>query len=331
MICKKKVIYLVLLLLLVLIFTGCQSTSTGKNEDKGIAYPERNIEFIVGWGAGGGTDLFARTIAKPLEKILGTNINVVNMPGASSAEAMSYIQEQPADGYTLFAVTSDIITNYALNRSPYGPEDIIPILRAHVDVGMLHVAKESQFKTWEDLVAYCKEHPNEISVGGVGAASFDEIVVNIIFNNAGVKINFVPFEEAGQMHASLLGGHIDVMYEEPGPAISLIENGDVRPLITTAEERLEKFPDVPSVTEFDYPVPPAIWRGVVVKKGTPPEIVETLEAAFKKAHESEEYKAYEKQRMLNLLPGYLGSKDFYEVMNRELEMYKKAISDLGFK
>lgn len=330
MIRKRWLVFLSVICMMLMV-VGCSSPAVSQNEAESVEYPTRNIEVVVGWGAGGGTDLFTRTIVEPLKEILGVSVVVVNMPGASSAEAASYIQEQPADGYTLFAVTSDILTNNALGRSEYGAKDFIPLIRAHVDVGMIHVAAGSPYETWEKLVEYGKAHKGELIVGGVGAVSFDEIASLMVFNDAGLEIKFVPFEEAGQMHAALLGGHINAMYEEPGPAISMIEAKKIVPLITTAEDRLKMFPDVPSVKEFGYGTPPWIWRGVVVKKDTPPEIVKILEDAFKEAYESEAYKSFEKERLLDLFPGYMGTEDFAKAMESDYNIFDEAFKSLGYK
>lgn len=321
---KKTTVMFILLGVLVVFSTACGGA------DKTSSYPNRNIEIVVGWGAGGGTDLFTRTLSEPIKDILSTSITVVNIPGAGSAEATNYIQEQEADGYTLFAVTSDILTNAALGRSKYGPEDFIPIIRAHVDVGMLHVSTDSPFESWDDLVQFGKENPKKLSVGGVGAVGTDEVITQTIVKQAGIEISYVPFEEAGQMHASLLGGHIDVMYEEPGPAISLIEAGEVRPLIVAADERLEAFSDVPSVGELGYDIPPYLWRGIVVKKGTPEEIVKILEKAYKEAYDSDEYREFESERMLDLMPGYMDSETFAEDLKREYEIYSSVLEEMGY-
>lgn len=324
---KKMFLILILVCILLIFSTSCKSQEVMKGNDN---YPERNIEIVVGWGAGGGTDLFTRIISEPIKDILNTSVTIINMPGASSAEAANYVQEQPADGYTLFAVTSDIITNNILGRSEYGSDDFIPIIRAHVDVGMIHVSENSSYKTWDEFVKFGKENPKKLSVGGFGAASYDEVVLTTIFNQAGIEVNYVPFEEAGQMHAALLGGHIDAMYEEPSPAMSLIEGGNIKPILTTAEERLENFDDVPTVREFGYEAPPYMWRGIIVKKDTPQEIVEILEEAYKKAHESDDYQNFEEERMLNLMPGYMDSETFANDIEREYGIYSTVLKNMGY-
>jgi len=314
----------VLLIMSCLVF----SAFTAMAEDK---YPSRNIEFVVGWGAGGGSDIFSRIINIPVRGVLKTNIAIINMPGAASALSMEYVQKQPADGYTILQLTSELVSNQLQGRSKYTHRDFTPIMRAHVDTGMFQASPKSPFKTWAAFLQFAKTGGRKIRLGGTGAAGFDEIASLVILDSAGIadKVTYVPFDSAGEMHAALLGGHLDAMYEEPGVTLDMIQTGKMIPLLVFTKERLKKFPDVPSAGELGYAIPPMIWRGVVVKKGTPQNIVDILEAAYKKAMDSDMYKAFEKQGLLDLVPGYLGSKDFAADLDREYEVYKKIIQKLA--
>ena len=115
-------------------------------------YPSRTIEVIVGWGAGGGTDTFARAIAKPASEILGQAVPVKNMQGASGAIAGDYMTRQPADGYTLWVMGSNYAVNLALGRTPHQLSKYIPIARIQHDTAMIHVRADSKFKTIDDLI-----------------------------------------------------------------------------------------------------------------------------------------------------------------------------------
>jgi len=298
---------------------------------RGEKFPSKPIEVIVGWGAGGGTDIFTRNVVPAAEEILGVSIAVVNMPGAASATAMDYVMKQPADGYTVFAITSDILPNAVLGRTPYTPQDLRPLIRAHVDIGLIQVGKKSPFNTWEELVAYAKQNPGKVTIGGTGAGSYDEVAVAVVTRSAGLDVEYVPFDSASEMHAALMGGHIMAMYEETGPAIGMIESGDVWPVLVFAEERLERFPDVPCVKELGLDLPPLQWRGLAVKKGTPEEVCKILEDAFAKACESQQYKEFASKRFLDLYPGFLRGADFAKSLEDELKQYEEILKQLGYK
>ena len=306
----------------------CLTLGTATASDN---YPSRSIEYVVGWGAGGGSDTFARVINIPVRRSLKTNVAVVNMPGAASAVAMEYVQQQPADGYTIFGCTSELVSNQLQGRSKYTYKDFTPILRAHVDVGTIQAIPNENFKNWNEFLAFAKKSSRKVRLGGTGAASFDQIASYVILDSAGItdKVTYIPYESAGEMHASLMGGHIDAIYEEPGVTLDLIEAGKMILLIVFTDKRLEKFPDTPAAGELGYDVPPMLWRGIMVKKGTPQEIVDKLEQVYIKAMQTSTYKSFEKDRLLTLFPGFLDSKDFQIDLSREYKLYQKAVQKLG--
>jgi len=156
---------------------------------------------VVGWGAGGGTDIFARAITKPVADKFNVPINVKNMPGASGAIAGAYLLQQPADGYTVWAMTTTFVINSLLGNSEYKLEEFIPLARVQHDTSTIQVVKNSQFQTIDELVSYAKKHPGQLKVGvsgsrisgGIGAPGFDEIVVALFEEAAEIDLHTVPF------------------------------------------------------------------------------------------------------------------------------------------
>ena len=292
-------------------------------------YPCKSVEWIVGWGAGGGSDRFARSIAPGVSENLGVPVKVINMKGASSILAQQETINRPADGCTIFSITPDQITNELTGLTDLSTlGTLTPVMRAHVDIGMLHAKKGGKFASWKAVVDYAKNNDGKLLIGGTGAASFDEIVANVVMQSADATFRYIPYESASDMHADLLGGRLDVIYDEVSVMTGMIDAGQVDPLITLAPKRLSKYPDVPSAQELGYQVPPSLWRGASVKKGTPKEIVSMLEAAYMKAANTDAYKEFEKGRSLDLFPGRLGSDDFAKVIADEYGMYKGVIESL---
>ena len=327
----KRLGVILLALSLLLLTVGSLIQAAQEEVAKPEGYPKRSIEYVVGWGAGGGSDTFGRLICIPARRKLGVPIAVVNMSGAASAIATNYVMKQPADGYTLFGITNEICMNPLLGRTKCIPhKDLTPIIRAHVDVASITVGKKSPVKTWQELVDYAKNNPGALSVGGTGAASFDELAAAAIWESAGIKVEYIPFDSAGEMHASLLGGHIDAIYEEPGVVMSMVEEGSVWPALMLTEKRLARFPDVPCAGELGYKVPPKLWRGIAVKGGTPADVVKYLEYVFTEARKTGLYKSFEERRLLNLYPGYQGTEDFKESWKEEYELYERMMKKLGY-
>lgn len=299
----------------------------------GKKYPASPITWVVGWGAGGGTDVFARNIGIPARQVLPVPLTIQNMPGAASAVATEFVAQQPADGYTLMNANPEILMNTVMKRGGAGLQDFVAVMRVQYDIGSLVVrGDDNRFPTIQAFLAYVKEHPGQVKVAGTGAASFDEVATMSFMTSAGVadKIRYVPIDAAGEMHAQLLGGHIDAIYEEPGVVLSMIDAKKMRPVVLMAPKRVARFPDLPAVTELGYKVPPGNWRGLTVRKGTPAPIVEYLHRVFKKAMESSYYKQFEHQRLLDLYPGYLGPKEFAELWQTEYDVYSEILTRLGY-
>ncbi len=326
---KRKYLCIILAVMLVgSIVSGCSNKTDSKEAE--FDYPKSPIQVIVGWGAGGGTDVFARAIAKPAGDLMGQSVNVVNMSGASGAISGDYVVNQPADGYTIWAEGSNYAINVALGKTPHDLSQYIPIVRVQHDTGSIQVEQNSKFKTIEDLIAYAKEHPGEITVGGTGAAGFDEVVIAKFEKAAGIDLNYVPFESGGDMRSALLGGHIDAEFEEFGPTKSLIDAGSIRVLLAFTDQKIEMYPDVPISKDKGWNVTDGIWRGIFVKAGTPKDVVDYLREIFKQAKDTESYKEIEKANLLDLRPGYMDSEEFTAFLQEDINAYKEILKELGY-
>ncbi len=299
--------------------------SSGGAEADG--YPERDIEMVAGWGAGGGTDSFARAIAREMEEILGVTINVVNMEGSSGAIAGDYVANQPADGYTIWAI-SQYTMAYASGLTPHALDTYQPIGRVQADTLTIQVTGDSEFETIDDLVQYAEENPGELSLGGTGAGSVDELSARQFEQATGVTVNYVPYESAGEMHAALLGGHLDAILEEFGPAIDYINNDEIKPLVIWSEDRIEDFPDIPTTVEKGWDLTDGLSRGLMVHADTPDEIVDILEATLEEAKDKERYKEYEQNSYLHLRDGWLNKEDYEEFLANQIENYTQILENM---
>ena len=299
----------------------------------GKKYPTSPITWVVGWGAGGGTDVFARNIGIPARQGLPVALTIQNMPGAASAVATEFVAQQPADGYTLMNANPELLMNTVMKRGGAGVNEFAAVMRVQYDIGSIVVrGDDNRFPTIQAFLAYVKSHPGQVKVAGTGAASFDEVAAMSFMTSAGVaeQVRYVPIDAAGEMHAQLLGGHIDAIYEEPGVVLNMIEAKKMRALVLMAPKRVGRFPDLPAVTELGYKVPPGNWRGLAVRKGTPSAIIEYQHRVFKKAMETSAYKDFEKQRLLDMYPGYLGPKEFADLWQTEYNVYSEILTRLGY-
>jgi len=287
-------------------------------------FPTKTIEVANMFGPGGGTDIFVRTLAIDARRILKAPIVVTNMTAGQGVGATKYVLDQPADGYTLLAFGPEQIFNAILCRIDY--KEFEGIIMCQQDQSMFFVNKEKgRFKTIQEVIQFAKTNPGKIKLGGTGAAGFDEVLVKQFNKRIGVEIVYVPYESASEAKAALVGGHIDVLHEEPGVIISLIDAGTILPIVVFTEERLKRFQNVPTGKEIGADITLGRWRGLGAKKGTPRDRIKTLHDGFKKAMESDVYKTITHSQLLDLRPGYLGSEEFTRFWAEEEKVYSEIL------
>jgi len=322
---KAKPIYTILIItILVLSFAGF-SWGQAKPKD----YPTRAIEVVVQYGAGGGSDIFVRSLMMPARRTLKVPINVTNLTGGAGVKASQYVLSQPADGYTIYNFSPEQLINTIFGRENY-KEEFSPLCNVQQDLSMFYVRAESKFKTLQDVIKYAKENPGKLQFTGTTAASPDEVIIMLFAKKAGIKVKYIPFDAAPETHAAVLGGHIDVLHEEPGVIMSLIEAKKLRPLVIFTEKRVEKFPDVPTGRELGYDITMGRWRGLCVKKGTPQEIINYLADVFKKAANHSSYKAIAHASLLDLREGWKGPEEYGKFWDEEYVNYKEIFEELGY-
>ena len=317
--------YLVLLAILSIFVV-----SSAQAADKPEGYPERPIEVVVQYGAGGGSDTFVRNLMMPARRILGTAINVTNMTGAAGVKAANYVLQQPADGYTIYNFSPEQLINTVFGRQNY-KEEFAPLVQVQQDISMFYVSPDNKnYQTVEELIAYAKKNPGKVQFTGTTPASPDEIIIMRFAKAAGIEVKYVPFDKAPKSHAAVLGGHLDVLHEEPGVVMSLIEAKKLIPIIVFNDKRLEKLADVPCSVELGINITSGRWRGLAVKKGTPQPIIDYLAASLKEAYEKKSYKTYAASSLLDLRDGWKDPAEFGKFWDEEYGNFKQVMLDLGY-
>ena len=303
----------------VMLFTAL--TSPLLAQDK---FPSKTIEVANMFGPGGGTDVFVRTLAIDARRILKVPIMVTNMTAGQGVAATKHVLDQPADGYSLLAFGPEQIFNAILGRIDY--KEFEGVIMCQQDQSMFFVSKDKgKFKTIQEVIQFAKSNPGKIKIAGTGAAGFDEVLVKQFNRRAGIELTYVPYESASEAKAALVGGHIDLLHEEPGVIISLIDAGTVVPVIVFTAERLKRFANAPTAKELGIDITMGRWRGLAVKKGTSKEIIKVLHDGFRKAMDSEVYKTITHSQLLDLRPGYLNAEDFTKFWAVEDKLYSEIL------
>ena len=244
-------------------------------------YPTRPIDLIVPWGTGGGADYLGRALAKELEPLLGVSLPVLNVPGGTGQTGLIKMRDSKADGYTIEEVTSETVLLEVTGKPLFKPSDFICLAIIDQQNAGLLVRTESPFKTLDDVVAGAKTRRVSVAFDGYGSSG--DLIVNYLGRKLGVKFDLVPYDKAGERIASVLGGHNDLLFTQPGDVVSYIDGKQLRPILIFADARDPKFPNVPVSKDAGLEASFIHFRAMYVKAGTPPEIVARLTDAIAKA------------------------------------------------
>ncbi len=256
-------------------------------------YPDRPIEMIVPWGAGGGTDATARIVAALLEKELGQPVNVVNRTGGSGVVGHSAIAEAEPDGYTIGMATVEIGMMHWQGLTDLTWEDYTPLALVNFDPAAVHVAEDAEWADMNALIEDIKANPGTLSASGTGQGGIWHLAIAGLLSKLDMdpaSVRWVPSEGAAPGLQDLVAGGVEIVPSSIPEARSLIEAGRVRSLAVMSSERNEAFPDIPSTDEVlgvSWEI--GAWRGVVGPAGMPDDVVETLRSALEAVYNNPEY------------------------------------------
>jgi tripartite-type tricarboxylate transporter receptor subunit TctC len=248
-------------------------------------FPDRPVHILVGFAAGSGPDVIARTVASQLGADLGQNFIVENRPGANGTIATNAVVQSAPDGYTLL-FTSDSITStpYVYKHLPYDVfKDLAPIASAGVLDGLLVLVNPaSPAHSIDEFIAYAKTH--RVLYGSPGIGNGLHLAAALFNKTVGLTMEHVPFKGASEVVAALLGGTIDVMFVTPPSVLGLIKDGKLRALAFTGSKPFAELPDVPLMKKSVPTYPPVeSWGIFFAPAKTPSAIVDRLNAAVRKA------------------------------------------------
>ncbi len=297
---------------------------------QGQAFPGRPIEFVVPFGAGGGSDLLARAIAKTMtdERLLPVPLVVVNRAGGSGAVGWSYVLGKRGDPYFLATVSGSFWTTPLVGLAPFTYKDFTPIAGLARDTFLLTVRTESTYRSLREIVAVSRQSPELISVGGSAVASDDRVATGLLQRAAGVRFNYIPFGGSGPALTAMLGGHVSSTWLNPGEALEQIKAGKIRALAVSSPERLRILPDVPTFRELGYDLVWEQFRGVVMAPGIPAEAVRFMSDAFQRMCRSARWqREYVEPNVL--LPACQGTEEFARTMETVNERYRRTFQELG--
>lgn len=290
-------------------------------------YPTKQIELIVPYAAGGGTDLVARAFADTAKKYLPQAIGVVNKTGGAGAVGLTEIMAARPDGYKIGMGTVEIAMLPHMGVARFTVDDYTPIARLNAEPSAITVNADSQWKTVEEFLAYAKSNPGKLRIGNSGTGAIWHIAAEAIEDKAGVKFNHIPYDGANPAVTALLGNHIEAVTVSPAEVVAHVAAGKLRILAVAGDVRAKNFDQVPTLKEKGVDVSVYTWRGIVVPKKTPQPIVDTLRAAAKKTAEDQAFR--DTLAKMNLTWAYADGPEFKVAMDKDNAFFKAVMTKLG--
>ena len=268
----------------------------GSSAVRAADFPQKGkpIQIIIGYAAGGSSDVGARILASGMEKELGTTVVVVNKPGASGQISYTLLSQAKPDGYTIGNTNfpSAIITYLDPTRkATYGRKNFAPLALHVIDPGLFAVRADSPLKTLKDVVAAAKANPNKLKIASTGVQSDEAFGILKFQKLTGTRFAMVAFAEGtAPSLMSLLGGKVDVFCGNVGDLLSQFRSGEVRVLGIMDDKQSKFYPGVKTFEEQGYKLYNSSSRGFAAPAGTPKEVVDILSRAIGKAIATEDHK-----------------------------------------
>jgi len=295
-------------------------------------YPTRTVRVVVGFPAGGPTDIIARIVAQKLSESLGQQFYVENVPGAGSNLASGQVARATPDGYTIMAISTGFMVNPSLYAHvPYDPiKDFSAVTLVAASPNVVVVNPQVPAKTLPELVQLIRDNPGKYSYAGPGIGSTPQLGGELFRLTYKLDLIHVPFTGAAPAVQSTIGGHTPIAFTALPSSMSAIQAGQVRAIALAATERAPQLPDVPTFAEQGVKDQEAdTLTGIVVPAGTPKEIVELLSRTIAKGVAEPEVR--ERLAALGFRPVVNTPDEFAARIKLEIEKWGKVVRDANLK
>ncbi len=250
---------------------------------QGAAYPTKPVRLVVPFPAGGTTDILARAVAQKLSETWGQQVIVDNRPGAGGNIGSELVAKAPPDGYTLLMGT---VGTHAINPSLYAKmpynhvKDFTPVILVAGVPNVLVVNPSLPFNSVQELIAYGKANPNKLNFASSGNGTSIHLSGELFRTMTGVQMTHVPYKGSSPALTDLIGGQVQLMFDNLPSSLQFIKSGKLRALAVTSLARSQALPDVPTLAESGLPgFEASSWFGVLAPAGTPADIVAKLNGA----------------------------------------------------
>ncbi|WP_420394032.1 tripartite tricarboxylate transporter substrate binding protein [Acuticoccus sp.] len=295
--------------------------------------PQKTVEFVVPYSAGGGSDSNARMLVETMRQndLVDGEIVVLNRPGGSGAVGNAYTFAKRGDGHTIMTFNSGQMMSTLSNDAQVKLENLTPLGTLALDTLLLVVAGDAGIDSFEDMVAAAEAQGEPFTVGGAARGSEDNLVFTMIEDAAGTELQYVPFEGSGETLSALLGGHINAGIFNPSEIAAQVEAGRVRPIGSLSEERLDApFDEVPTFAEMGHPEATFVmFRGYVGPPDMPEEAVAYWEGVLQEAGATDMW-VNDYVGQSGLMQATMGADESQSFYAEEEEKYRTLLKESGF-
>jgi tripartite-type tricarboxylate transporter receptor subunit TctC len=292
-------------------------------------YPTRPVHIIVGFAAGGGSDILSRLIGQRLSERFGRQFVVENRTGAGSNIAAEAVVNAPPDGHTLLLATSANAINATLYDKLNFIRDVVPVAGLLRVPNVLEVHPSVPANTVPEFIAYAKAHPDRVNMGSGGVGGPVHMTGELFKMMTGVQMLHVPYRGEALALTDLLGGQVQVVFGSIPASLEHIRAGKLRALAVTTATRAEALPDIPTVADFVPGYEAGTWYGIGAPKNTPAEIVGRLNAEINAVLTDPKMNARFAELGGTVLPG--SPADFGKLVAEETEKWGKVVKAMGIR
>jgi tripartite-type tricarboxylate transporter receptor subunit TctC len=296
-------------------------------------YPTRTVRLIVGFAAGGGTDVVARLLAQKLAETTGQPFVVENRPGATGTIGAKAVATSPPDGYMLLLahVNSQAIAPALSENPPYDADrDFAPVAYIGFVPNVLVVNPALPVKTLSELVDRAKTQPNGVFFASPGVGSTNHLAGEMLRIQTGAKFVHVPYRGSAPATTDLLGGQVDLNFDVTSSVMQYVRSGHLRALAVTADKRDPDLPDVPTMAELGFRTFDITnWYGVAAPAGTPQSVVDTLHGAIQRVLDMPD--VARKLTELGIRRQTMTPEEFAQFGQAELAKYRNFKKTLGVR
>ncbi|MFA1821505.1 Bug family tripartite tricarboxylate transporter substrate binding protein [Virgibacillus oceani] len=296
------------------------------NDDSAENYPNREIETIIPWDPGGGSDLEGRIVTDYASEEIGEEMVVVNVPGVGGTVGAEELLEKDANGYHIGQIHDGHLVAHHSGVTDINYDDFEPIASMTTSYQIIAVSSETGIESLEDFVEYGQE--NEINFGGT-VSGIPRVWLEQVGQELDIAYNLVGYEGMGEAVQALAGGHVEAVIVDYPSTIEFVEAGHMNYIAVGTEERLDHLPDVPTFTEAGYDVTFGLNRGYVAPEGTDPEIIAYLSEQFEEIAQDEAF--IEEVNSLGVGVNFMNQEEYTDYLDEQNTIIEQTISELDIE